>query len=185
MSRKIDLTIASLFGLLTIGFVLLMIFNNSFFEFSWKRHHNPLSWYLRPLMLLPFCFFAYKKSFSGMFFSIFALATSMMWFPEPTIPSKQAQDFLRMEIEYLSMDWNPIKILLTTTIPLLFVLLGIAFWRRKVFWGLILIIFSAILKMIWSVMEGGESGYILFPAAIIGMIISGVLIFFGKKKDWI
>lgn len=120
-----------------------------------------------------------------MFFSIFALATSMMWFPEPTIPSKQAQDFLRMEIEYLSMDWNPIKILLTTTIPLLFVLLGIAFWRRKVFWGLILIIFSAILKMIWSVMEGGESGYILFPAAIIGMIISGVLIFFGKKKDWI
>lgn len=185
MSRKLDLSLAGLFAAFTVCFILLMIFNDSFFEFSWNRHHNPLSWYLRPLMLLPFCFFAYKKSYAGMLFSVFALATSMMWFPEPDTHSEQAMAFLQMEVDYLSANWSLVKIMMTATVPLVFILLAIAFWRKKVFWGFLVFILSIIMKMFWSVSEGGESGYILFPAAIAGIVIFGVLIFTGRKKQWI
>jgi hypothetical protein len=27
-------------------------------SWAWARHHNILSWYVRPLFFLPFCFFA-------------------------------------------------------------------------------------------------------------------------------
>lgn len=42
---------------------------------------------------------------------------------------------------------------------------------------------SILMKMLWTVLEGGESGYVLFPAAIIGIIVPGILIYMGKKKD--
>jgi hypothetical protein len=34
-----------------------------FLSWAWARHHNVLSWYIRPLFLLPFCYFAVE--FSG------------------------------------------------------------------------------------------------------------------------
>ena len=37
-----------------------------FLNWAWARHHNPLSWYIRPLFILPFCYFAYRKSVRGM-----------------------------------------------------------------------------------------------------------------------
>ncbi len=185
MSHKLDVTLAFLFAALTLGFILLMVFNTSFFEFSWKRHHNPLSWYIRPLMLLPLCYFAYKRSYAGMLFSIFTLATSMMWFSEPATDSDQAKSFLQMEIDYLSANWSFTKILMTMSIPIVFVLLGVTFWRRKVFWGFLVLILSIIMKMLWSVSQGGESGYVLFPAAILGILTFTVLLFLGQKKKWL
>ena len=35
---------------------------NEFVAWAWARHHNVLSWYVRPLFLLPFCYFAYRRS---------------------------------------------------------------------------------------------------------------------------
>jgi hypothetical protein len=56
-------------------------FLDEFLSWAWARHHNPLSWYIRPLFLLPFCYFAYKRSTWGIVLTLFALATSMVWFP--------------------------------------------------------------------------------------------------------
>jgi hypothetical protein len=36
-----------------------------FVGWAWERHHNVLSWYVRPLFFLPFCFFAYRRSLLG------------------------------------------------------------------------------------------------------------------------
>jgi hypothetical protein len=34
---------------------------NDVATWAWARHHNILSWYIRPLFLLPFCLFAYRR----------------------------------------------------------------------------------------------------------------------------
>ena len=56
---------------------------NEFTAWAWERHHNVLSWYIRPLFFLPFCYFAYRRSLFGMVLTLVALATSMFWFPAP------------------------------------------------------------------------------------------------------
>lgn len=36
-----------------------------FLEWAWARHHDVLSWYVRPLFIIPFCCFAYRRSPKG------------------------------------------------------------------------------------------------------------------------
>ena len=183
--KSVDITLAIVFAALTIAFVFLMVFHSQFSELAWARHHNLLSWYIRPLLLLPFCYFAFRRSFAGMLFSIFAIATSMMWFPEPTAPSEDAKAFLEMEREYLSVGWTTRKLLMTCSIPLFFVLLAAAFWKRKPFYGILVLVVGGVAKMIWSVAEGSASGYSLFPAAILGLVVSGAMIVVGRKRQWL
>jgi hypothetical protein len=54
---------------------------DAFLSWAWARHHNVLSWYVRPLFLLPFCYFAYRRSVKGIALTLLALATSMFWSP--------------------------------------------------------------------------------------------------------
>ena len=42
-------------------------------EWAWDRHHNVLSWYIRPLFLLPFAWFAYRRSPGGIAATVVAL----------------------------------------------------------------------------------------------------------------
>ena len=50
-------------------------------EWAWARHHNVLSWYVRPLFLLPLAWSAHRRSPAGVAVTLVALATSMAWFP--------------------------------------------------------------------------------------------------------
>ncbi len=43
-----------------------MEFFSDFLSWAWARHHNVLSWYIRPMFILPFIFFAYKRSWKGL-----------------------------------------------------------------------------------------------------------------------
>ena len=78
-----------------------MEFVNDFFSWAWERHHNILSWNIRPLFLVPFCYFAYKRSIWGIVLTLIALATSMFWFPRPESVSPQVKEFLEAEIEWI------------------------------------------------------------------------------------
>lgn len=181
-NKKADWIGGAVFLALTFIFVFLMIFNTQFFDWAWGRHHNMLSWYIRPIALLPFIFFAYKRSFSGMMFSVFALATSMAWFPKPETISQDVLDFLSMEIDYLTSTWTAGKILISLTVPLMFALLGLAFWKRSFIYGGFVLIASAVGKSIWGLVEGGQSGTALLPPAAFGLVASLALIYFGYRK---
>ncbi len=181
-SKNIDLLAGGIFLILTITFIAISMSNKPFFDWVFERHHNQWSWYLRPLFLLPFCYSAYKKSFAGMMVSIFALFTSMFWFPKPEIVSNSVIDFLEFEKEYLYGEWNLSKQLLTLTIPISFIALGLAFWKRSVIMGIAVVFLMATGKMVWSIQNAGESGKSILIPAILGLLICCGLIFYGFKR---
>jgi hypothetical protein len=180
--KKYDKTIAIIFGLFTLALIVALT-NKEFLSWAFERHHNILSWYIRPLFFIPFCYFAYKRSWAGISITIFLLATSMFWFPKPEVVDPQVSAFLQMEVDYLTGDWGVAKILMAFLVPISLTLLGAAFWKRNLLLGLSLIALVAVGKMIWSVVFGGESGTSSFAPAIIGLLICAVLIYFGFKRS--
>ncbi|RHX81588.1 hypothetical protein DLM76_02575 [Leptospira yasudae] len=160
---------------------------NDFLSWAWARHHNPLSWYIRPIMLIPFCFFAYRQSAKGIVLTLVALATSMFWFPAPNPPSEEAIHFLEMEKEYLTSDWTFGKILMGLIVPFGFTLLGIAFWKRSLFYGALVANLMVISKVIWSTVNDAENsvGTIYLPT-IVGVLLFNSLFYYlakGKKQE--
>lgn len=143
----------------------------AFWEWAWQRHHNVLSWYSRPILLLPYVWFAYRRSLLGMVLSIVALLTSMFWFPAPARPEPWVAEFLAAELGYLQSPWTLGKTLLTLTVPLFFVLLGVACWRRSWVWGVAVMAAAAVGKMAWSLVEAGDAGWAIALPAVIGLAV--------------
>lgn len=180
--KRYDKIAALLFALGTIIFITLAFTNNDFFNWAYGRHQNQLSWYIRPLFLIPFCYYAYKRSWSGISGTVFLMLTSMFWFPKPDVVSNQVIDFLQMEMDYLLGNWDVTKVLITLLVPISLTTLAVAFWKRNIFFGVSVMVFIAVAKMAWSVAFGGEAGKSIFIPAIVGLIICTVLIYFGFRK---
>ncbi|MDA8227844.1 MAG: hypothetical protein M0T74_09160 [Desulfitobacterium hafniense] len=87
-----------------------------------------------------------------------------------------------MEKEWLSGDWDLAKILMSLLVPASFIALGAAFWKPSLWFGLSVVVFMAVAKMVWSVVFGGEAGKSIFTPAIIGLVICVGLIFLGFRK---
>ena len=158
-----------------------MEFLNDFLNWAWARHHNILSWYIRPLFLVPFIYFAYRRSWKGMIVTVIALATSMFWFPAPAAVDPTVEQFLAAERDYLTGVWTIEKILLTLVVPVFFILLGLAFWKRSWWWGVAVINLAALGKVVWSVAEGGESGWAVLVPAVIGLFVCNLAVYLGVR----
>lgn len=180
--RAYDKVLAWIFGLFILFFLILAFTNEAFFNWAYDRHQNQLSWYIRPLFLIPYCYFAYRRSWAGIIGTMFVLLTSMFWFPKPEVVSEQVQQFLDMEKEYLTGYWNIGKIMLSSLVPLSLGALAMAFWKRSIWIGVSVLIFIAVAKMTWGVVFGGEAGKSIFVPAILGLIVCIAFIFIGYKK---
>jgi hypothetical protein len=147
---------------------------------AWARHHNVLSWYIRPMLLAPYCLAAHQHSPLGMGLSVLAMATSMAWFPAPapgtTAPAVVAA--LEAEKEYLLGPWDLRKWVMAGLVPLGFGCLGVACWRRSWKWGLGVLHVMGAIKVAWT--------YVFFPsdaaaahllAALLGFAICDAAIF--------
>ena len=156
---------------------------DEFGAWAWDRHHNVLSWYIRPLFLLPFCYFAYRRSLFGITITLVALATSMFWFPAPEQSSSGALGFLAMEREYLTGEWTVAKILLALIVPLSFAALALAFWKRSIVYGLVLINAMVLIKVVWSFyFGGGAGGLTLLPSAIVGLAVCDAVVIYLIRR---
>ncbi len=149
----------------------------SFASWAWERHHNPWSWYIRPLFIIPFCYFAYRRSILGMVLTVFALMTSMFWFPKPDAVDPQAEAFLRAERDDLLGEWPWWKIAIALTIPLWFVTLAAAFWHRSLIWGAVAINAAVLGKVAWSFYFGEDSAWTLVPPALIGLFLCNAAVY--------
>lgn len=158
-----------------------MEYLNEFLTWAWARHHNVLSWYIRPLFIIPFIYFAYKQSWKGMLITVIALATSMFWFPAPATFDPAISQFLDAEKDFILGPWTAQKFFLWLTVPLFFFLLAFTFWKRSWWWGVAVINLAALGKITWSVFQGGEAGWSVLIPAVIGMLICDVAVYFGVK----
>ncbi|MBU5437159.1 hypothetical protein KQI42_04000 [Tissierella sp. MSJ-40] len=183
LNRKTDFILGMCFALATIIFIVVFLTNDLFFNWAFERHHNILSWYIRPIFIIPIVVFAFKKSWTGIFASIFALFTSMFWFPAPETSNLNVLSFLSYEMDYLKGTWNITKILMSLTIPTFFVMLILAAWQRNWKWLFWVVISAAILKVLWSVVFSGNAGMAILKPAITGVIICIVGFYFLKRKN--
>jgi hypothetical protein len=159
-----------------------MEFLPDFLSWAWARHHNILSWYIRPMFIIPFVLFAYRRSWKGVVATVIALFTSMFWFPAPAVADPAVENFLQAEKEYILGTWDFAKILLTMTVPAFFYLLALAFWKRSLWWGLAVINLAALGKIFWSVLSAGEAGYATLAPALLGMVVCDVVVYLFVSK---
>ena len=180
--KRTDLLVsAGTLALVLLALALMAATGNTgeFLAWAWERHHNVLSWYIRPLFFLPFCYFAYRRSVSGMMLTLVALATSMFWFPAPERADPMTLEFLAVEREYLTGDWTTAKVLMATLVPISFAALGLVFWRRSIVYGLVLLNVVVLVKLAWSFYFGDTSGGLtLLPTALAGLAICDAVILY-------
>ena len=147
-------------------------------SWTWERHHNILSWYIRPLFFLPFCFFAYRRSLVGVAVTLVALVTSMAWFPAPARPDPAVVQMLQVERDYLLGEWTLGKILIALLVPVVFGGIAVALWRRSIGWALVVINAAVLFKVAWTYFfdaEGAGAAAHL-PAALIGLAVVDVVL---------
>jgi hypothetical protein len=170
-------------ALIVAGVIAVMGNTDEFVAWAWARHHNVLSWYIRPLFILPFCFFAHRRSLLGIVLTILALATSMFWFPAPEHASPAVNEMLHAEREYLTANWTLWKVLIALLVPLTFAALGVAFWKRSLLLGLAVINAAVLFKIGWTVVFSTEAGAMShLPAALVGLVLCDALIVYVMRR---
>ncbi len=182
INHKMDVFIGMIFAALTVITIFLFFTNDSFFRWAFDRHHNVLSWYIRPLFIVPIIFFAFKKSWTGIMASIFCLFTSMFWFPAPMIVSDKVIGFLSFEQDYLKGSWDASKIFVQLAVPAFFAALIYTAWHRSIKALIGVIIVAAVLKVIWSALFAGTSGLSIVKPAVTGVIICIAAVIYYKKR---
>ena len=184
--KRTDVTLAagtSAVVLIVVGIIAATGSTDEFVAWAWARHHNILSWYVRPLFILPFCFFAYRRSLLGIVLTLLALATSMFWFPAPEHTSPAVNEMLKAEEMYLTANWTLWKVLIALLVPLTFAALGLAFWRRSLLWGLAVVNAAILFKIAWTFLFSTEAGALShLPAAVLGLVVCDALILYVMRK---
>ncbi|MEO9943756.1 hypothetical protein [Paraglaciecola sp.] len=141
--------------------------NDAFFNWAFDRHHNTLSWWLRPLMVLPFALAAWYRSWSGIWLSLVAMFSSMFWFPAPEVPDPKVMEFLAMEKTLLQSGWTMTNMLGAASVMAYGIFLGAALWKRSLWLGLGVVVLGGVLKMLWSITFSPEAGDSIIPIAIV------------------
>ncbi|HEX8347439.1 MAG TPA: hypothetical protein VF657_22290 [Actinoplanes sp.] len=154
-----------------------------FGNWAYDRHGNVLSWYVRPLFLLPLAWFAYRRSGWGIAGTLVALASSMFWFPAPAVPDPRVEEFLEFEKAWLAGDWDSRKILFTLLVPVAIGSYCLAFWRRSVGWGVVILNVMAVGKLLWGVLAGDGTGWAMTAPALTGLLIGNAVLLFVVRRQ--
>ncbi|EFV71209.1 hypothetical protein CHCC14600_0402 [Bacillus licheniformis] len=156
---------------------------SSILEWAFQRHLNPMSWYIRPLFLVALAYFCYRRSWKGVIITFLLMTSSMVWFPVPERINPEMQAVLDYELMLLS---NPLSAVVTLAFMMGFlVLIGTAFWKRSLGWGLAVLNVTLIGKVVLSVMLTGENGWAPLGNTVFGLILVngiGLLLIDWREK---
>lgn len=104
----------------------------------------------------------------------------MFWFPAPEQVEPQVEEFLAFEREWLTGEWTLVKILVTSLVPLSLAALCLAFWKRSLVWGILVINAIAIGKVLWGVVSG--EGVAMLVPAITGLLICDAMVLYAARR---
>jgi len=183
--HRLDATVAGgALGLLLLGAGLLSATGTTgeFLAWAWARHANILSWYVRPLFLIPLAYFAYRRRSSGIVITLLALATSMFWFPRPAQVTPAVTEFLAFERAWLTSGWDLQKLLMTLLPVIGLSALCAAFWRRSLTWGLVVINVLAVTKLAWGVLFGQGTGWAMLAPATTGLLVCDAAVLYAIRR---
>ncbi len=153
-----------------------------FGDWAFDRHANVLSWYIRPLFLIPLAWFAHRRSGWGIAGTLVALATSIFWFPAPAQPDPQILEFLDFEREWITGTWDLQKSGQALLAPLALGAYCLAFWRRSVLWGLVLLNLMAGGKLLWGVVVGDGTGWAMTVPGLVGLLVCDAAVLWGLRR---
>ena len=184
ISRRTDLMLtAAVLGLLLLAGLTLAVTGatRQVLGWAWDRHATILSWYIRPLFPLPLAYFSQKRRISGIILTLIALATSIAWFPQPERVRPEVAEFLAFERAWLTSGWTPEKVLSWTLALAGLAALCLAFWKRSLAYGVVVITTLAVGKMAWGVVEGRGTGWPMLISAIAGLVICNGVILYAMR----
>lgn len=156
---------------LTVVFLGAALGHAGFQDWLFARHTNLLSWIVRPLMVVPFCIMAWRQSAAGIAWSVFALFTSMAWFPAPEQPHPLVVDFLAMEQSVLAQGFSLANVVGGVSVLAYGVLLGVACWRQSWLGCFCVAGLGALAKSIWSVLSAPGAGHLVIYFASAGVLV--------------
>jgi len=177
-----DRIISGFFFLLTTIFIVFVFIDEKFFDWVFWRHQNILSWYIRPIFIIPFCFFSYKRSLVGVSITLFLLFTSMFWFTPSNDISEEVKEFLEFEKRYLQESWGIKEWIFTLSVPLSLWFLARAFWKRSFLLGAGVMIVIALAKIGWSVNYAGDAGRSILIPALVGLFLCLTIFYLFRKR---
>jgi predicted outer membrane lipoprotein len=181
MSARADRLLALAVAALIAALLTAFFTDRAFFDWAFERHQNTASWIARPVLLLPFCYFAWRRSLAGIMVSVVAILTSMFWFPAPETPRADIVDFLATERRLLSEGWTGETLFAACAAIVYGAALAAAFWKRSWKLGLVVAAAGAVLKILWSEFLSPDTGQSVVPFALGGLavLVVAVLVAIG------
>lgn len=127
-------------------------------DWAWARHHNEWSWYIRPLILIAFCYAAWSRSL--VFVLLFALMfpVSAVLFPAPDQPKDFVLRFLAAERNLLEAMSAVELIGFVVAVGVFLSLLAACLWKRSFWLGVLVANAGGALKLAFSLYFWGETG---------------------------
>jgi hypothetical protein len=133
------------------------------------------------LFLLPFCFFAYRRSAWGIVATLLVFPTSLFWFPAPENPSPRVEWYLAWERQFVTEGSIAARLVLVVLVVGFFVALAAAFWKHNWLWDLVVLNAATLLKVIWSITFGGEAGWASLAPSVVTLVVTDAAILLAAR----
>jgi hypothetical protein len=106
----------------------------------------------------------------------------MFWFPAPERVDPRVEEFLAFEREWLTGEWTTEKIVAAMIPPLIIGAMCLAFWKRSLTWGLVVINAMAVTKLLWGIIDGEGSGWAMLAPALAGLLVCNAVVLYAISR---
>jgi len=142
-----------------------------FMDWAWARHHNEWSWYIRPLIILAFCLAAYLLSWVGVIFLALLFPVSAILFPAPEVIDPNIAKY-RAQEKRLTENATLTEIMAFVGAVILFLsVLAAAFWKRNLWFGLLVANLGSLAKIVVNLWLWPEAGAAAIAPTIVTVVI--------------